>query len=266
MNILSFGAGVQSSTLLRMMIAGEVERADHVVFSDTGWEPRAVYEHLAVMRNEAEAAGIPFHMVNNGNIRRDALDVGKRFASMPLFMINRQGGLAMGRRQCTTEYKLVPIQRKVRELVGLAPRARSREHLANMVIGISWDESHRMRDALYPWQRNVYPLVRMRMTRADCIEWNDRNGFRRPPRSSCIGCPFHSNEEWRSIKADPETWEDACSFDEAIRAPEQHDRFFQGRAYLHAKRIPLREVDLRTEEERGQGTLWENECEGMCGL
>lgn len=266
MNILSFGAGVQSSTLLRMMIVGELQRADHVVFADTGWEPRAVYEHLGVMRKEAEAAGIPFHVVSNGNIRDDALHPTSQFGTMPLHVTLRNGGNGMGRRSCTSIYKLTPLQRKVRELVGLKPRQRSREHLANMVIGISWDEAHRMKDALYPWQRNLYPLVQIRMTRADCIEWNDRNGFKRPPRSSCIGCPFHSNEEWRRIKADPEAWEDACSFDEALRAPEKHDRFFQGRAYLHAKRIPLREVDLRTEEERGQGTLWGNECEGMCGL
>lgn len=30
--------------------------------------------------------------------------------------------------------------------------------------------------------------------------------------------------------------------------------------------VPLDEVDLTTAEDRGQLTLWDNECEGMCGV
>ena len=37
LRILSLGAGVQSTTLLYMMIEGEIERPDHAIFSDTGW-------------------------------------------------------------------------------------------------------------------------------------------------------------------------------------------------------------------------------------
>ena len=33
--VLSLGAGVQSSTVLRLAIHGEIERPDHVVFADT---------------------------------------------------------------------------------------------------------------------------------------------------------------------------------------------------------------------------------------
>ena len=35
--------------------------------------------------------------------------------------------------------------------------------------------------------------------------------------------------------------------------------------YMHASRQPLDEVDLSTAIERGQGDLFINECEGMCG-
>ena len=40
------------------------------------------------------------------------------------------------------------------------------------------------------------------------------------------------------------------------------------KVYLHNSRVPLDEVDLSTEEDRGQTTFydaWNNECEGMCG-
>ena len=39
---------------------------------------------------------------------------------MPYFVRNPDGTDGMGRRQCTSEYKLAPINRKVRELLGAA--------------------------------------------------------------------------------------------------------------------------------------------------
>lgn len=264
--VLSFGAGVQSSTILRMMIHGEIETVQHAIFSDTGWEPTAVYDHMKAMRIEAEAAGIEFHIVSNGNIREDALNPDKRFASMPLHVINRKGDPAMGRRQCTREYKIKPLVAKQREIAGLNPGQRCKEHRITTVIGISWDEVQRMKDPLYPWIVNEYPLIEHRMTRQDCLKWNDQHGYGQPPRSSCIGCPFHSNVEWRAIRDEPELWADAVAFDEAIRQEPVAARLFQGTAYLHPARIPLSQVDLRTLEEHGQGNLFDMECEGMCGL
>jgi hypothetical protein len=176
----------------------------------------------------------------------------------------------MGRRQCTSEYKLKPLLAKQREIAGLKPGQRCSEHRITTLIGISWDETQRMKDPVFPWIRNEYPLVDRRLTRQDCLSWNDRNGFDRPPRSSCIGCPFHSDKEWRAIKDDPEDWADAVEFDEALRDPNRELSpsigILRASMYLHRKRIPLREVDLRTVEEQGQGTLFDMDCEGMCGL
>ena len=264
--VLSFGAGVQSSTLLRMMIHGEIEPAQHAVFSDTGWEPRSVYDHMKKMRAEAEAAGIEFHIVSNGNLREDALNIDHRFASMPVHVVNMKGYPALGRRQCTSEYKIKPLTAKQRELAGLKPGERCKQHRITTIIGISWDESQRMKDPLFPWIRNEYPLIDRRLTRSDCLDWNDRHGYVRPPRSSCIGCPFHSNNEWRAIRENPEDWANAVEFDHAIRQEPVASRMFEGRAFLHPQRVPLDQVDLRTVEEKGQLNMFEMECEGMCGL
>jgi hypothetical protein len=270
MRVLSLGAGVQSTTLLYMAIAGEIEPFDAAIFADTGWEPRAVYEHLEKLKPVIESAGIPFHIVTAGNIRQDALDPNHRFASMPIYVRNPDGSAGMGRRQCTSEYKLKPVLLKQRELVGLKPRQRSKEHLMDSIVGISWDESQRMRDATYPWMKNVYPLVDLRMTRDDCLKWMKANGHDRPPRSACIGCPFKSHEEWQHLKnTSPEDFADAVDFDEQIRGGYARTRErFQGQAYLHRKLIPLSQVDLSTNEERGIISLfpdWEAECLGMCG-
>lgn len=265
---LSFGAGVQSSTLLRMAIAGEIEPIQHAIFADTGWEPKGVYEHMARMRTLAEAAGIEFHVVSSGNIRDDTLNPGERFASMPVHVTTLEDKPAMGRRQCTTEYKMKPLTAKQREIAGLKPGQRCKEHRITTVIGISLDEIQRMKDPLFSWIKNEYPLVDLRMTRNDCINYHRKRDLERPPRSACIGCPYHSDTEWRQIRDnDPEAWADAIYVDEQIRSnPDIAWRMFEGRAYLHPKRIPLSVVDLSTEEDRGQLSMFGNECEGMCGL
>lgn len=92
--ILSLGAGVQSSTIFMMACFDEIERPDHVIFADTGWEPKPVYRWLEYLKEQGEKYGMKIHTVSQGNIRNDALvsqirgvsKDGKRFASMPLFI------------------------------------------------------------------------------------------------------------------------------------------------------------------------------------
>ena len=258
--VLSLGAGVQSTTLLMMMIEGEIQKADHAVFSDTGWEPRAVYEHLESLIPLMEKAGIQFHRVRRGDIQTDGL------ADLPWFIRNPDGSKGMGRRQCTSKYKLDPLKNKQRELAGLAPYQRSKHHLITTIIGISWDESHRMKDPFYNWIQNEYPLVDRRITRQDCLDWMEAKGFPRPPRSSCLGCPFHSNDEWRYIKENyPDEFEETARIEEeAQRDPAKLG--LKGVPYLHRQMVSIRDLDLRTEQEKGVMSLFEMECEGMCGL
>ncbi|WSA82652.1 hypothetical protein OG930_06905 [Streptomyces sp. NBC_01799] len=47
LKVLSLGAGVQSTCLLLMAAEGHLPGLDVAIFADTGWEPRAVYDHLA---------------------------------------------------------------------------------------------------------------------------------------------------------------------------------------------------------------------------
>jgi hypothetical protein len=264
--VLSLGAGVQSTTLLRMIIHGELPPVDHAIFSDTGWEPQPVYQHLQLLQQECADAGIPLHIVSNGNIREDALNPDKRFASMPLFIRKPDGTKAIGRRQCTSEYKIKPLMAKQREIAGLNPGQRCKEHRITTIIGISWDETQRIKDPAFSWIRHDYPLVDNRIRREDCIKWNTDHGYPPPPRSSCIGCPFHSNAEWRAIRDQPEAWADAVDFDNQIRTGRLGKLLAPSTGYLHKDALPLTEVDIRSQEEAGQGTLFDMECEGMCGL
>lgn len=266
LRILSLGAGVQSTTLLLMMLEGEIPKADHVIFADTGWEPKGVYKHLQYLEGLMRDANLSFHKVSAGNIREDFLTDGKRYASMPLHMIGEDGKRGMVRRQCTAEYKLKPLMQKQRELAGLAKGQRCKEHRITTVIGISYDEVQRMRDPEFSWIRHDYPLIDRRITRQDCIDWCEKRGYPKPPRSACIGCPFKNQDEWRLLKSMPEEWADAVAFDEAIRSVPHLVARYRGTPYLHKSAVPLTEVDLRTDEELGIQSLFDQECEGMCGL
>lgn len=82
----------------------------------------------------------------------------------------------------------------------------------------------------------------------------------KPPKSSCIGCPFHSDAQWRALT--PEEFADAVEVDRAIR----HQPGMRAQQFMHKSLKPLDQVDFSTDEERGQLTLFNNECEGLCGV
>lgn len=204
MRILSLGAGVQSTTLALMGCAGTLSGLDAAIFADTGWEPPAVYEQVDRLAAEFAKAGIAFHRVGRGNLRHDSINPEHRFASVPYYVRNPDGSDGMGRRQCTAEYKLSPIMRKCRELLGATPpdfRTVPRGRVVEQWIGFSTDEIHRVndrRDVLYAYKR--YPLLELGMSRKDCERYLQRAGWGHTAKSACIGCPFHGNAQWRALR------------------------------------------------------------------
>lgn len=254
MRVLSLGAGVQSSTLLLMAVHGEIQ-IDRAIFADTQWEPQAVYDWLGeTLMPIAERAGIPIDVVTAGNIRAAAL-AGKSESWMPLHIVNKQGHSGLAKRQCSKNYKLVPIKRRIRELIG-----RKKTATATAIIGISRDEAQRMAPSRLQWLTNEYPLVDRRMTRGDCIAWLAHHGYPEPPKSSCIGCPYKRDPQWRRLRDEsPSEWADAVAFDASMRSYR-----IDGEAYLHHALVPLPMADLRTPQDRGQVEMFERgECDGF---
>jgi hypothetical protein len=294
LKVLSLGAGVQSSTVLLMSCKGVLPKLDCAIFADTQWEPKAVYEHLDCLKGEAERHGIPVHIVTAGNLRKEAIEFrehrkssdGKRFASIPSFVKNPDGTGGIVRRQCTMEYKIEPIEKFIRRnILGLAHRQRApREPVIEHWFGISADEVQRMTKSRDPWKVNRYPLIydlatkkphllfEQGYTRQDCQAWlRQHYPDRQVPRSACIGCPFHSDEEWMSIKANPEEWKDAVEFDYAMRSAARRNALEKfgkkpmvGEIYLHRSLVPLDMVDLKPGRDDTGGMA--NECLGMCGV
>lgn len=279
MKVISFGAGVQSTALLFMSIKGDIERADCAIFADTGWEPKAVYEHLKWVLDYCALNTMSLHIVSAGNLRKDTLrhirDGGAvgRVAQPPLYVINRNtieglppvsGGNLW--RQCTKEYKIEPIKAKVRELLGVPKGKRvPKGTIVEMCKGISVDEAHRMKDSRDAWIMNRYPLVDLEMTRDDCVRWLRAKNLPIPQKSACIGCPYHSNAYWRDqMRKRPDEFADAEDFDAQLR--ERPYPGVTGKVYLHRRMLPLREAVMSTMGKKEQGDLFGQECEGVCGV
>lgn len=129
-----------------------------------------------------------------------------------------------------------------------------------MLVGISMDEAWRMKPSRVQYIRNSFPLIDRGMTRQDRLRRMEERQYPRPPKSSCIGCPFHSDEQWRALT--PEEFADAVQVDRAIR----HQPGMRAQQFMHRSLLPLDQVDFSTAEERGQLNLFLNECEGMCGV
>ncbi|MFE6160004.1 hypothetical protein ACFQ7F_13950 [Streptomyces sp. NPDC056486] len=209
-------------------------------------------------REIAKPAGIPVLRVSAGNIRSDALNPDHRFASMPLHILNQDGRPGTTRRQCTGEYKVKPIKQKVRELLGYPyPSRIPKGVFVEQWVGISTDEFHRAKDADVKYMRNRHPLLDLNWSRADCVRYLTSLGLADTPKSSCLGCPFHGNAQWRHIRdTSPSEWADVVEFDDAIRqgnarANAAGNRLL-GEAFLHRSRVPLSQapIDHVTAAER----------------
>ena len=125
---LSLGAGVQSSCLALMAQEGLTKhKPDYMIFADTGWEPSFVYEHVEYLKeshndlptsllwNEATSVRILIRAANpikgsneeHGNLSPDAYQT--LHCLLRNVLVERLECLY---RQCTHDYKVIPIQKE----------------------------------------------------------------------------------------------------------------------------------------------------------
>tara|TARA_B100000686_G_scaffold53214_1_gene57416 strand:- start:3177 stop:4031 length:855 start_codon:yes stop_codon:yes gene_type:complete len=264
LRIIGLGAGVQSSVMALMGDRGDFgPKPDAAIFADTQWEPAGVYEHLDWLESQLS---FPVYRVTAGNIRENEIQ-GKtptsgdgneyQFNTIPLYT---EKGIS--HRQCTSQYKIRPILQKTRELLGLAPRQRSKEIFSEHWMGISLDEIVRMKDSRDKFVVHRFPLIEKRMERRHCIEWFAQHYPNRTlEKSSCLGCPYKRNEQWRELKMGrKEDWDDVVEFDKKIRNIDP-----RAKQFLHRSCKPIDEVDFRNLEDMGQLSFLD-ECDGMCGV
>ena len=275
MRVLSLGGGVQSTVMCLLAEQGAFDgvKPDYAIFADTKWEPQSVYDTIKWLQSQVS---FPVITTDNGrSLRQDVIDgvnaQGQPWLTLPVYLADANGDYAgLNWRQCTKNYKLDPIRRKVQELLGVRPRqSLSPETHIEMWLGITTDEAMRVKPNRNWWIVNRYPLIDdLPLTRQECREWfAKRYPDRNLTRSACIGCPFRSSSSWLDIRDnEPQLYSEAVAIDNKLRSNGHNaNRMFRKQAYLHHRRIPLDEA-LKLDRHEYETNQFINECEGHCGL
>lgn len=267
LTIISLGVGVQSSCMALMAAKGELPMPDCAIFADTGYEPKGVYEYLEYLK---KILPFPVYVVSNGNIKKDIIPwikENKRMPNAPFFTKDRETGKkGMLMRQCTFDYKIVPIKRKVRELCGITKGKHfPKTKYVEQWIGISTDEIVRMKQSRDKYIYHYHPLIEKKMNRNMCLKWMQDNKYILPTKSACVFCPYHDDAFWLDMKNNRvDEWNDCVALDKFIR---QGNKNINSMIYLHRSCVPLNEVDFKEKKIKEQFDFgFNNECEGMCGV
>lgn len=177
MSVLSYGAGVNSTALLRLLVA-EKKPIDEIIFADTGGEMPETYAYITKwVKPFLKELGIPFTIVVKGG-RKETLEERRiRWRQVPSFKY----------RNCTRDFKILPIRRHIKKTYPELP--------ITCLMGISFEELERMRSDHPPEYTYEYPLVDRKLTRRNCEEIIRKAGWPLPIKSGCFFC-MYSNKEW----------------------------------------------------------------------
>jgi hypothetical protein len=269
LHTISLGAGVQSSVLALMATAKKIgPMPAAAIFADTGDEPQSVYRWLdwlepqlafPVIRTKHPSG---FSLSQKSTMLRTSRKTGNTYLSpsLPVYTIDFNWKNGMMPRQCTRDFKIDLVRRETRRLMKLWGVHRSCQW-----IGISTDEMDRTKPSKIPGTTSVWPLIEIGMSRLDCIAWAAHAGFPEPPRSACVFCPYHCDQEWLRLRDDePEAFEAAVAYEDRLRdAVTKATAIKAEDVFLHADRRPL--VDVAFSLKRNKH-LFGYECEGLCGI
>lgn len=267
--VLSFGGGTQSAHLLEEHFQGRIHY-DYIVFSDTGAEPDFIHDQVAWWQRRQKQLGntTPFIVTTHNSMKRGLEEMLMRYIftdyqrfQMPLFFnkVDENGEIkpaGMMPRQCTGDFKIVPVQQAVRnhikaELGILRAQPMPKDIAIVMDIGFSFDEINRVGGHVSHQSKYIYlayPLVEEGLTTNDSIHFLEENNFP-SKRSRCYFCPFNcdgkgNGMDWDEIITDePVSFLKAVFFDEQLRSVQATGaKNMLNIPYFHYSRRPLKDV------------------------
>ena len=245
--VWSCGGGTQSGAIASLIRSGKLPRPDIAFMTDTGRENSSTWPFVdGFIRPALASVGLELQIIKT-----------EQFASIALFSAGGDvlipGYTTLGQEVgklspfCSGTWKRDTGERWL--------RSQGVKECRNW-IGISRDETRRIRAQHRSWLQLWYPLVfEVPMWRADCIKLIRADGWvGKIPHSSCRLCPNHADQEWREMKMErPEEFALVCSEESEIRVIDPH-------FYLHESCVPLGEVDFEA-----QRTMFpERGCVGGC--
>lgn len=275
LKVFSYGGGVQSTAALVLAAQGQLDYQTFL-FCNVG-EDSEHPDTLSYVREVAcpyaQAHGL--HVEELHRLRRDGTvetiygkitRAGSRSVGIPVYMSSG----APGNRSCTMDFKIAVCDRWLKEhgIRDVLAREKRLGHrlprpLAMVGLGISLDEFHRMRtDSGLEWKHLDYPLIDLRLDRAQCMALIERAGLPVPPKSSCWFCPYHSTRAWQALRTHhPDLFAKAVALQTLIN--ERRAMLGKDEVWLSSKLKPLERVTT----DYVQADLFEDEapCEsGYC--
>lgn len=249
--IFSFGGGVQSHGVLALQALGRMPQPyDYFVFANVGADsenPDTLDYIEKYTKPFCEAHDIKFvevqKMRGRGKANKapetllEAINRDNRSVPIPAYMGDSG---APGNRSCTQNFKV--------EVVDGLCKQNDYTHV-EMGFGISVDELRRVRHTEWhdrqqktkPFgllKKREYPLVDLRLTRADCLDIIASVGLPKPPKSSCWFCPYVKLSECSTMaKTKPALFQQVIEVEETIN----HKRAKIGRddLFLSNKLVPI---------------------------
>jgi hypothetical protein len=192
LTVVSYGGGIQSTALV-VLAMRECWTVDEIVHVDLmGAESPATREYVCYFREWLRRE----HGRDITIIERDLYgDMLARPGFTPVPWRGKYERFMLSR-QCTRQYKVAPLQRYLYD--------RCPGECIRLMLGISVDEYHRMRDSSAARIEHVYPLVDRRLTRWQCRDIIERAGLAAPSKSSCWFCPYRSSaSQWALVQRYP---------------------------------------------------------------
>ena len=243
MRVFSFGGGVQSMAVLVLSAQGKLPYT-HFVLANVGDDsenPDTLDYVKRVARPYAETHGLQVIEVKRKRKPEQEQtlleDAWNENSNIPIPVYMSGGG--PGARNCTSEWKIKVIERWMRE--NAAATKQNRQPLG---VGISVDESHRMRTddpEREPYLFKEYPLIDLMMTRRMCQDVIIQAKLPLAPKSSCWFCPYKRRIEWSKLRAEhPELWAKAVELEQRIIT--KRKKAGKDAAYLTAYNAPLEQV------------------------
>ena len=228
-------------------IDGVLPGVDVAIFADTGAETQSTYDTVAAWTPFFESKGIRVVRADVWGRVTDCADQSGHFAAVPFYTVDAGGKRGRLKRQCTTEYKVRPIRRSIRLLLGKAVTGRLAVGLAEQWIGYTREEVGRLKPSRVAFLVDRFPWIELGWFRWQVEEY--LRGFARthllpmPRASACWMCPFR--DDWHVLP--DEEIARAVSFDTRIR--DLRRRGVAGQLFLHRSCQPLPQVveSLRSE-------------------
>ncbi|MDQ0273346.1 hypothetical protein [Cytobacillus purgationiresistens] len=199
-HVLSFGGGTQSAHLLEEYFRGEIHY-DYIVFSDTGAEPQFIHEQVKwwQKRQKEFNNNTPFIVTHHSSMPGGLEEMLFRYIytdyqrfQMPVYCnsLDETSGeevpAGIMPRQCTVDFKIVPVKQAVRKLVmqklGLKVSQRIPKAIGFIIdIGFSFDEINRVnlyQSPQFNYMYLAYPLIEQGLTTNESIKFLQDNGSR----------------------------------------------------------------------------------------